>query len=489
MDSFPVMPNRVRGARSKAVEYMRKRLSSSELPPGARLPSESQLCAQFGFSRLTARHALRQLIDEGVAVARPGKGYFVAKAAELPAHDSTDSTDSTVTALPTGRIAAKRMVVGVAADYTQFRSVYDGLFAELERRHPGWRFSIQVVPTSRELSTCAATCDVFQTSGCHLPWFVKNGLLFNPAEAGGVLLPRGEFFDAFAEGATVDGQTWGVPMIACGSVTYAREDSPPLPEGFWARLETLAGKAPPAGREAWINLNYSLFDMLALAGIRLDALGDIDERFAHPAFSAFLARLEPYLRAPGLFQKDMREPAEAGALFLKGRAEYSFGCSSWSPTRLSGCGFAWSVGPAGCEAEGATSVRTNINVISERTRYPEECVAVLRLLAEARTQAMFAGFGHCVANREGMKAMARTRPELARVAEWTFARGRLHRFSSISPEIENTYLATVAYHEIVRWYRGEMDWKELQAALRRKTRFFFRHENKSGRLHEKAAGA
>ena len=45
--------------------------------PGGRLPSESELCRQYGVTRDTVRHALSLLVREGLIVKHPGKGSFV----------------------------------------------------------------------------------------------------------------------------------------------------------------------------------------------------------------------------------------------------------------------------------------------------------------------------------------------------------------------------------------------------------------------------
>ncbi|MDO5093810.1 MAG: GntR family transcriptional regulator [Propionibacteriaceae bacterium] len=48
------------------------------LPPGTRLPSETQLAKQFEVSRMTARHALETLRNRGLIERRHGSGSFVA---------------------------------------------------------------------------------------------------------------------------------------------------------------------------------------------------------------------------------------------------------------------------------------------------------------------------------------------------------------------------------------------------------------------------
>ncbi|MEX1333942.1 MAG: GntR family transcriptional regulator [Candidatus Limnocylindrales bacterium] len=60
---------------------LRERIA--RLRPGQRLPSDADLCAEFGVSRMTARHAMAQLADEGLVRRDPGRGTFVA---EPPTH-------------------------------------------------------------------------------------------------------------------------------------------------------------------------------------------------------------------------------------------------------------------------------------------------------------------------------------------------------------------------------------------------------------------
>jgi GntR family transcriptional regulator len=53
-------------------------LVTTHLRPGDMLPSERQLCADYGVSRITVREALGQLVSEGLLVRTQGKGTFVA---------------------------------------------------------------------------------------------------------------------------------------------------------------------------------------------------------------------------------------------------------------------------------------------------------------------------------------------------------------------------------------------------------------------------
>jgi GntR family transcriptional regulator len=60
----------------------------AKLAPGDPLPSDAELCEEFGVSRMTARNAMAQLVQAGIVRRIPGRGTFVA---EQPVHRQAGS--------------------------------------------------------------------------------------------------------------------------------------------------------------------------------------------------------------------------------------------------------------------------------------------------------------------------------------------------------------------------------------------------------------
>lgn len=58
-------------------EAIRRQIEEGDYLPGDKLPSEHQLMESFNVSRITARQAVANLVNQGLAIAHQGKGVFV----------------------------------------------------------------------------------------------------------------------------------------------------------------------------------------------------------------------------------------------------------------------------------------------------------------------------------------------------------------------------------------------------------------------------
>ncbi len=88
---------------------LRERLS--EQGPGHVLPSESELSAEFGVSRVTVRRALEMLRDDGVVESRQGFGWYVAMA---PLQQRLGQLDTIENQLAVGGIRPERQILEFA---------------------------------------------------------------------------------------------------------------------------------------------------------------------------------------------------------------------------------------------------------------------------------------------------------------------------------------------------------------------------------------
>ena len=97
----------VRSIRYQEIaEDLRRR--ARDAAPGSLLPSESELSAEFGASRVTIRRALELVRDDGLIAARPGFGWFVSTE---PVRQSLERLGTIESQLETSGRDAVRQVV------------------------------------------------------------------------------------------------------------------------------------------------------------------------------------------------------------------------------------------------------------------------------------------------------------------------------------------------------------------------------------------
>jgi GntR family transcriptional regulator len=60
-------------------EIIRQKVTGGQWGPGTPIPSERELCEQYGISRMTARQSITELVNDGYLYREQGKGTFVAQ--------------------------------------------------------------------------------------------------------------------------------------------------------------------------------------------------------------------------------------------------------------------------------------------------------------------------------------------------------------------------------------------------------------------------
>ncbi len=64
-------------AYQRLYTILHDKIVNEEFKPGEKMPTEKELCEEFGVSRITSRHALRLLQEQGLVERFPGKGTFI----------------------------------------------------------------------------------------------------------------------------------------------------------------------------------------------------------------------------------------------------------------------------------------------------------------------------------------------------------------------------------------------------------------------------
>lgn len=72
-----MQPLRRESVSEQIFNILKKEIADGQWKPGEKIPSETELAARFGVSRMSARSALQRLISIGLLESRVGEGTFV----------------------------------------------------------------------------------------------------------------------------------------------------------------------------------------------------------------------------------------------------------------------------------------------------------------------------------------------------------------------------------------------------------------------------
>ncbi len=189
-------------------QALRARIAT--LAPGERLPSDAELCAEFGVSRMTARNAMERLAVDGLIRREPGRGSFVAP---RPAHRRANRLMTfTREMLRAGRRPSSRLLVRAVRPSTPSEAASLGLspgepVVEVRRLRLA-----DGEPIALETAVLVAAC-----ADAVLAADLAHGSLHETLARAGIVLHRGAgtitAAAASTEDATLLGIAPGAPLL------------------------------------------------------------------------------------------------------------------------------------------------------------------------------------------------------------------------------------------------------------------------------------
>lgn len=143
-------------------ESLSERIGSGALAPGAQLPTEAVLCAEYSVSRTVVREAIARLRSEGRVIPQQGRGVFVS---EAPAQLNFQITDTALQSLAetvallelrlsieteAAGLCAERCSEAQAADIRTLMDQVDSVHAELatSQIHYDYDFHLKIAQGS-----------------------------------------------------------------------------------------------------------------------------------------------------------------------------------------------------------------------------------------------------------------------------------------------------------------------------------------------------
>jgi len=182
-------------------QSLRERIAS--LMPGERLPSDADLCAEFGVSRMTARNAMERLAADGLITREPGRGSFVA---ERPAHRRANRLMTfTQEMRRAGRTPSSRVLTRVIRPSSAAEAANLGIPAQQPVVHLRRLRLADSEPIALETTVLIITCaDAVMTAD------LAQGSLHETLGGAGIVLSRGTGTIASAAAGAEEARLLGI---------------------------------------------------------------------------------------------------------------------------------------------------------------------------------------------------------------------------------------------------------------------------------------
>jgi ABC-type glycerol-3-phosphate transport system substrate-binding protein len=206
-------------------QMIKNDIEKGEYKPGDRLPTEQELCERFDISRQPVRHALTELVYEGILYRKPGRGTFVSDFSLSPSEDVM----RVKVMLPEEKWAAPlQKAVRLWNERHANRQVKLNL---LLVGHPELEFKISTAVAS------GSAPDFSLIDSVCVPRFAAAGFLRPLDEIDPEWIEseyRRDFFPVFVDGSCCDGHFYSIHAETDVALIWYRKD--------WLREE---GVAPP----------------------------------------------------------------------------------------------------------------------------------------------------------------------------------------------------------------------------------------------------
>lgn len=449
---------------------------------GDLIPSVREISKSLQYTKICIQNAVKLLALEGILENLPRKGCYVKT---LPPRALTfgglDLEDNKVEKPESDIPGTKKLRVGILGEMEKSGNLWKEIFLRYMSCHPG--IHIELIDI-RDLNEYQGTneIDILQIPSDRLSEFAETGLLFDIEGNGEKLdINKHDFFPGFMKVCYHKDKLWGTPSSAGTNCffynTKYSELLQPLTKNMQLKeyLETCQKISRKLPKETALTTNWTPSFILKLldTGVNVTPGGIFDEGNIKK-LKATLQDLAPYLLDRKIFYlPPVLENRQESRMydFLSERTVMTQGSSSWLYTFDYQKPFTWGILPLPQIPHGNGSLY--MQVISNYTLFPLECIDMLNYLGSSEVQSLFAENGCIIAHRQASKKL--------KIPGFENGSLSLLNMTIANTEVFNApdsyyyeYLNLIFLSELLLWQNGNYDMKQFLENLQKKTRYYYR---------------